>query len=157
MQTLATTSLRGRKIPSHKLKLRLHLSNNRIVNNGQNIISPSNIKAIADIAIFKKTATSAAILPEVEVVAAGVEEVVVHLEVVEEEAVVANNRTTPRMSLKALHLNLNLNHNPPSRPHSSPSSPSSPKHSSLNHRSQTNSRSLQSRKVYQAGGRVIWL
>ena len=100
------------------------------------------MKAIADMAIFKKTATSAVILSEIEVVAAVVEEVVVHLEVMEEEAVVANNRIIPRISLKALHLNLNLNHNPPSRSHSSPSSLSSPKHSSLNHRSQTNSRSL---------------
>ena len=65
-----------------------------------------------------------------------VEEVVV-LEVVEEELEVANNRTTPRISLKILHLNLNLKHNPPNRPHSSL------RRNSLNHRSQTNnSRSL---------------
>ena len=96
------------------------------------MMKTSNVKAVVDLAMLKRTATTAATLPEVEVVAAVVEEVVVHLVVVEEEAVVANNRITPQMSLKALHLlhlNLNLKHNPPSKPHSSPSSLS--KHSSL--------------------------
>ena len=70
----------------------------------------------------------------IEVVAAIVEEVVV-LKIVEEELEIANNRITPRISLKILHLNFNLKYNPPSRPLSSLN------RNSLNHRSQTNKNS----------------
>ena len=42
--------------------------------------------------MLKRTATTTATLPEIEDVATVVEEVVVHLVVVEEEAIVANNR-----------------------------------------------------------------
>jgi hypothetical protein len=151
MPTLA--NLQGRMIPSHKLKLKLHLSH-KIVNNGQDMMSPSNVKDVVDLAMLKKTVTPATILPhEVEVVVAE-EEVVVHLEAVEEEVVVANIRTTPHQSLKVHHLNLNLNHNhsPLSRPHNSP------KRSSPNHSKQIQSRSqmLQSLKAYWIGELVIW-
>jgi hypothetical protein len=71
------------------------------------------------------------------------EEVVGHIEDVE---VVANNRTTPHLSLKVHHLNLNLNHNhsPLSRPHNSP------KRSNPNHNKQIQPKSqiLQSLKAY---------
>jgi hypothetical protein len=79
------------------------------------------------------------------------EEVVAHLEAVEEEVVVANNRTTPHQSLKVLHLNLNLNHSPLNRPHNSP------KYSSLIHRNRTQTRNQirQSQKVYWTGERAI--
>ena len=93
------------------------------------------MKDVVGMAGLKRTATTAATLPVVEVVAAVVEEVVVLLELVEEELVVVNNRTTPRMSLKILHLNLNLKHNPPNR------SLSSLNRNNLNHKSQTNNNS----------------
>jgi hypothetical protein len=55
-------------------------------------------------------------------------EVVVYLEAVKEEVVMANNRITLYQSLKVLYLNLDLNHSPLNRPHNSP------KYSSLNYR-----------------------